>query len=136
MKLTIDTQLDEFEVEDKTGRVIGKIYFNPLDTGIVRRYEEVQKAFSNMKNMDTDGMEAVDIIIKAEDKMKEQIDYLLGSDCSSVLFKVLQPMAVLQDGDFYVTKVLDAIGESIKNAQKEKYDRLSKKVSKYTKSYE
>lgn len=125
MELKIDRGLKSYEVKDIDGTLLGTLYVNPADIGIAARLEEARRAIQQL----ADGLAAdadVDQIIEADKLIREQINYIFGSDASSVFFKGVSALALLPDGTMVFEKVLqaavpiieDAVGKAVKASQK------------------
>ena len=127
MELKIDRGLKSYEVKDLDDTLLGTIYVNPADFGIAARLED---------GLASDADADVDKIIEADKLIKEQVNYIFGSDASSVFFKGVSALALLPDGSMVFEKVLqaavpiieDAVGKAIKASQK----RVQKHVGAYT----
>lgn len=135
MELKIDRGLKSYEVKDIDGTLLGTLYVNPADIGIAARLEEARRAIQQL----ADGLAAdagVDQIIEADKLIKEQVNYIFGSDASSVFFKGVSALALLPDGSMVFEKVLqaavpiieDAVGKAIKASQM----RVQKHAGAYT----
>lgn len=135
MELKIDRGLKSYEVKDLDDTLLGTIYVNPADFGIAARLEEARRAIQQL----ADGLASdadVDKIIKADKLIKEQVNYIFGSDASSVFFKGVSALALLPDGSMVFEKVLqaavpiieDAVGKAIKASQM----RVQKHAGAYT----
>lgn len=125
MELKIDRGLKSYEVKDIDGTLLGTLYVNPADIGIAARLEEARRAIQQL----ADGLAAdagVDQIIEADKLIREQINYIFGSDASSVFFKGVSALALLPDGTMVFEKTLqaavpiieDAVGKAVKASQK------------------
>lgn len=134
MELKIDRGLKSYEVKDIDGTLLGTLYVNPADIGIAARLEEARRAIQQL----ADGLTAdagVDQIIEADKLIREQINYIFGSDASSVFFKGVSALALLPDGTMVFEKALqasvpiieDAVGKAVKASQK----RVQKHVGVY-----
>lgn len=134
MELKIDRGLKSYEVKDIDGTLLGTLYVNPSDIGIAARLEEARRAIQQL----ADGLAAdagVDQIIEADKLIREQINYIFGSDASSVFFKGVSALALLPDGTMVFEKALqaavpiieDAVGKAVKASQK----RVQKHVGVY-----
>lgn len=135
MELKIDRGLKSYEVKDIDGTLLGTLYVNPADIGIAARLEDARRAIQQL----ADGLAAdagVDQIIEADKLIREQINYIFGSDASSVFFKGVSALALLPDGTMVFEKVLqaavpiieDAVGKAIKASQM----RVQKHAGAYT----
>lgn len=137
MELKIDRGLKSYEVKDLDDTLLGTIYVNPADFGIAARLEEARRAIQQLADgLASDADADVDKIIEADKLIKEQVNYIFGSDASSVFFKGVSALALLPDGSMVFEKVLqaavpiieDAVGKAIKVSQM----RVQKHAGAYT----
>ena len=137
MELKIDRGLKSYEVKDLDDTLLGTIYVNPADFGIAARLEEAHRAIQRLADgLASDADADVDKITEADKLIKEQVNYIFGSDASSVFFKGVSALALLPDGSMVFEKVLqaavpiieDAVGKAIKASQM----RVQKHAGAYT----
>lgn len=137
MELKIDRGLKSYEVKDLDDTLLGTIYVNPADFGIAARLEEARRAIQQLADgLASDAGADVDKIIEADKLIREQVNYIFGSDASSVFFKGVSALALLPDGSMVFEKVLqaavpiieDAVGKAIKASQM----RVQKHAGAYT----
>ena len=137
MELKIDRGLKSYEVKDIDGTLLGTIYVNPADFGIAARLEEARRAIQQLADgLAADADADVDKIIEADKLIRKQINYIFGSDASSVFFKGVSALALLPDGTMVFEKALqaavpiieDAVGKAIKASQM----RVQKHTGAYT----
>lgn len=137
MELKIDRGLKSYEVKDLDDTLLGTIYVNPADFGIAGRLEEARRAIQQLADgLASDADADVDKIIEVDKLIKEQVNYIFGSDASSVFFKGVSALALLPDGSMVFEKVLqaavpiieDAVGKAIKASQM----RVQKHAGAYT----
>lgn len=137
MELKIDRGLKSYEVKDLDDTLLGTIYVNPADFGIAARLEEARRDIQQLADgLASDANADVDKIIEADKLIKEQVNYIFGSDASSVFFKGVSALALLPDGSMVFEKVLqaavpiieDAVGKAIKASQM----RVQKHAGAYT----
>lgn len=137
MELKIDRGLKSYEVKDLDDTLLGTIYVNPADFGIAARLEEARRTIQQLADgLASDADADVDKIIEADKLIREQINYIFGSDASSVFFKGVSALALLPDGSMVFEKVLqaavpiieDAVGKAIKASQM----RVQKHAGAYT----
>lgn len=132
-QIIVGDVLEEFEVKNTSGELIGTIRFNPADPGMVNRYEEIVK---KMESIDTtQGESDFDFYNRVAEEIKDMIDYVLGQKCADVFFSVAHPLAVLENGTLYCESVLAGIAEAIEKATGERVKRIKAKVNKYAKKY-
>lgn len=134
-KIVVDRGLEKFTIEDKKGTVLGEFEMNPSDMELVKRYEQVADAISHV----SDGIEKEEDIaialVKIENKVKEQINYLFNADVADNFFSITSPFTLLANGDFFIENVLNAIGELIKAETGKKFKKIQTKVNKYAVKY-
>lgn len=137
MELKIDRGLKSYEVKDLDDTLLGTIYVNPADFGIAARLEEARRAIQQLADgLASDADADVDKIIEADKLIKEQVNYIFGSDASSVFFKGVSALALLPDGSMVFEKALqaavpiieDAVGNAVRASQK----RVQKHAGAYT----
>lgn len=137
MELKIDRGLKSYEVKDLDDTLLGTIYVNPADFGIAARLEEARRAIQQLADgLASDANADVDKIIEADKLIKEQVNYIFGSDASSVFFKGVSALALLPDGSMVFEKALqaavpiieDAVGSAVRASQK----RVQKHAGAYT----
>lgn len=137
MELKIDRGLKSYEVKDLDDTLLGTIYVNPADFGIAARLEEARRVIQQLADgLASDADADVDKIIEADKLIQEQVNYIFGSDASSVFFKGVSALAMLPDGSMVFEKVLqaavpiieDAVGKAIKASQM----RVQKHAGAYT----
>ena len=131
--IVVDDGLKTYSIENKSGEVLGEFRFNPSDTNIIRRYEDVAK-FLNEVDL-SKYPEGVDGMTQLEDDMKKQILYLLNVGKNCDLFKVAGPMTPLVSGELYIENVMDAIKAVIEAETGERVKKARSRASKYTQKY-
>ena len=134
MEPKIDRGLKSYEVKDIDGTLLGTLYVNPADIGIAARLEEARRAIQQL----ADGLAAdagVDQIIEADKLIREQINYIFGSDASSVFFKGVSALALLPDGTLVFEKPLQAAVPIIEDAAGKAVKASQKRVQKHAGAY-
>ena len=130
-KIVVDDGLKTYTIENKRGDYLGEFTFNPADTNIVKRHEEVID-FLNSVNLEeySDGK-----ISDLEDVLKSKIDYLLNADTSETFFKICGPMTPLVSGETFVENIIAAIGLVIEKEMGVRMKKANDRISKYTQKY-
>lgn len=137
-QIKIDTGLKVYDIVNLDGEKIGVFKFNPNDTGIVRRYEEVLKHLESVKiemGNEEENENSFDTFIRLEDEIKTQMRYLIGNDSSDVFFEVMGAFSMLPTGELYIEQIIGVIGGLIINEGEKRKELLRKKVEKYTRKY-
>lgn len=134
MKLKVDTGAVTYRIYDADGEEIGKVKFTPTDTGIMERQKQVVDYLNSVQFREE--LDAAEQIVELDRNIREQFDYLFGRPVSKDLFALAQPLTPLENGDFFFDSILDAVGDVISKAYKERLDRKMQKVAEATKDYE
>ena len=134
MKLNIDLGLRSYEVCDADGIAIGVIRFNPSDAGLASRWDNVEKQLREIIK-GQDDYDTVEKIGELDEKIKGMIDFAFGTKVSEVFFKNVSSLAMCEDGELVIEKMLTAIEPIIVDAQeaaqKKSEARIKKHASKY-----
>lgn len=130
-ELVVDTGAIEVPVKDKTGRELGKFYFNPLDSNILSRYDKVVDFFNNIKlSEDASEDERIAEYDKLAKDIAEQFDVLFGYDVSEVLFSKCGALTVVENGDFFYEVVLEGFANLMEKVTKVRVEKKLSKVKK------
>lgn len=128
--ITLDTGAKIYDVQDKTGKHICQISINPTDLNIAKRAEEAIKVLDSMEVEQT-----AEGLTRAGEIATEQIDYILGEGTASEIFAHVHPFTVLEEGDFFVEKVVDAICKVIEAEMGKRIKKNKSRMEKYTSKY-
>lgn len=134
MKLTLDRGLKSYDIEDADGTPLGTIYVNPTDLGIAARLDEARKAVQALADGLGDDVDA-EKISDVDRQIKEQVNYIFGSDASAVFFKGTSALALCDDGALLLEKVFSAFAPIIENAVGDAMKASRKRMEKYTAAY-
>lgn len=108
-KIVVNTGLVPVSIyNEEIGEKIGTIWFNPTDTGIIKRYKE---ASERLRTLDIpDGADLVgETVDKINQTFREMFDALLNRKVSDELFRVCEPLARVNGGEYYFEVLLAAI---------------------------
>lgn len=128
-QITLD-QREWIEIKNTAGDITGGFFFNAADMDIIKRAEKVMKFFETVE-VPTDG----DGLMKLNDDIRAQFDYLLGESASGALFEHTSPMALREDGSWYCEYVLDVIIPFIEGEFNTRVKRANERVAKHTRKY-
>ncbi len=135
-KLVLDTGLKTYDVEDKEGNFLFSISFNPADTNIVHRYNEVVESLEKISNevpgVEEDLKAGLDYL---DELVYEKVNYLLNADVSKQFFSVMGPFTPMENGNYYLESVLDAVAKVIQIEIGERVKKINSKVKKHTSKY-
>lgn len=136
-RLTLNTGVKNYEIEDENGRTLGTISIYPQDFNIGKRAKEAQKKIAEYidaaEQIATENDDdAIESITEIDNKIKEQLDYLFNAEVSKTVFRGLHCLNVVADGGkYFIESFLDMIIPVI-NAELDKAAETSQqKVSKY-----
>ena len=133
-RIRIDDGSKAYEIENQDGEVIGVFRFNPSDSNIVRRYEEVQKKIEEYaQTLDDDT--STEVWNAAQDELEKAVSELVGADLSKSFFSVCGAFSPMANGALYIENVLDVIGNIIQKETKTCMKKAQARIDKYTKDY-
>ncbi len=137
-RLTLNTGVKNYEIEDENGKLLGTISIYPRDFNIGKRAKEVQRKIAEYidaaEQIASDNEDnAIDRITEIDDKIKEQLNYLFNSDVSSTVFKELHCLNVVADGGkYFIESFLDMIIPVINEELDKAAEASKKQADKYT----
>ena len=133
MELTIDTGLKTYTVKNTQGKKIGELVFNPTDTDIIKRYDEVISKLDQYESLikENNGPESV---VMVSDRIKQDITYIINGDSDIAFFSVQSPLTMI-NGKFYFENVLETISAVIKREFNIEMQKTKKRIKQYTGSY-
>ena len=133
MELTIDTGLKTYTVKNTQGKKIGELVFNPTDTDIIKRYDEVISKLDQYELLikENNGPESV---VMVSDRIKQDITYIINGDSDIAFFSVQSPLTMI-NGKFYFENVLETISAVIKREFNIEMQKTTKRIKQYTGSY-
>lgn len=112
--------LRTYNLADENGKVLGQITFDPKDVGIVKRFDNVTKRLDNLIE-DIKDKTKEEYSKEIDAFMYENMDYLLNSKISEVVFSILKPSVVLESGQFFFEQVLEVLGTIIEKENKRRF---------------
>ena len=84
-ELIINTGAKKYVIKDEHRRPMGEFFWNPSDTGILSRYNDVVEYFNSLDLKE--GEDAEKFIVDADKGIVEKMSYLLNEDTSTSLFR-------------------------------------------------
>ena len=134
-KIVIDDGFKTYDIVNQDGKLLGQFSFNPSDTNIVRRHEEVVVALEKLEFSEDDGKKLSETLKDVEKVIYEKINYLLDADVAESFFSIMGPLSPLASGQFFVESVIDAIGQAIQIETGERVKKMKSKIRKHTSKY-
>ena len=133
LSLVVDDRKISVPVVNRSGEQIGVFYFDPLDIGMVERFNEVSEKFTQaLQNIQTGG--GLDALNEAGDKIIEFLDYVTGGNSREAFFSKIHPLSP-QNGRFYCEQVFEVIGAFIRQSFEAEGAMIDKRVSDHTHGY-
>lgn len=134
-EIIVDRGLEEYAIKDKNGNVLGSFEMNPADIEIAKRFEQVSSAINSISEELDESKDIIDNLMKLEEKVYEQIDYLFNSPVSKSFFSITSPFTVLANGEFFVENVINSISSIINTDAPKRYEKANEKIERYAKKY-
>ena len=136
-KIIINDGLKTYDIENQDGKLLGQFSFNPSDTNIIHRYNDVVKSLEEFaKQIDKkEEAEIEDILNEVEPLIFEKIDFLLNANISEKFFSIMGPFSPLESGKYYIESVIDAIGQAIQQETGKRVEKMNGKIRKHTSKY-
>lgn len=126
-----DAGLLKFTFCDAEGEVIASFRVNPTDPGLLARAGEVAEFFrSRTSGGDLTGL------AEQNEKIEEQIAYLLGYDAKDELFGRIPATTVSPEGEIFAAAIMDAVAEAIAPEIRRREEKMKARTAKYTARYE
>lgn len=133
----VSNGLKTYDIADQDDNILGSFSFNPSDTGIVKRYnaaiEKFRTVFEEIKGMDNP--DAVEVLEKLDEKAYELIDGIFNASIAKNFFSIMGPFSPLENGNFFIEDVIDAIGQAFEAETGERVKKVNSKIQKHTKKY-
>lgn len=115
---------------------IGVFKFNPADSNILQRLDEVIDFFNGVefsKELTED--QKYEQTKRLGVDICEQFDYLFGRKVSDGIFGNCGPLSVTEDGDFFFFDMLEKIGGVIESVMNARIEKKLEKVKAATEKY-
>lgn len=133
--LDVDTGYETVQIRDN-GEIIGEFKFNPADSNIATRFDEVVKYFESVKfdgNLTEAGQ--TEQLTKVCTGIREQFNYLFGGNVADGIFQNCGPLSITSTGEPYFSYILDKIADVISavcdERNKQKMEQVLDAVGEY-----
>ena len=136
MTLKVDTGAVLIQVENEHGETMGQFEFNPVDSNLLKRYDNAVDFFNSISfasNLTEE--QKFEEVNKLSDEIGKQFDYLLGYKVSEELFSGCGPLTIIKNGDFFFENVLEGIGGIIEKATQQRLNKKLEKIRNATAKY-
>ena len=140
MNIVVDDGSRRVPIQNTDGEEIGSFRFHPTDVGIIQRYNAVAERFDEivkpLDGLGDDGAEITDAkyaeaLDEATARLGAAVDELLGSEgAAAAFFGRMNPFSPVE-GEFYCTRVLNALGAYIGAAFETETAKFSANAKKY-----
>lgn len=134
--IKIDDGSEVFDIVNTRGELLGQFVFIPSDFDLVKRYEETVKKFEDMqKELQEKENPTINDIKELDKRMGEQVNYLFNAPVAEKFFSITSPFTMLNNGQFFVENVINAIRGVIEQKRNVKLQAVENHVKKYTDKY-
>ena len=135
-KIVVNTGLVPVSIyNEEIGEKIGTIWFNPTDTGLITRYQEASERLRNLDIPDEEEL-TPETFARLNQEFRDLFDFLLNRSVSGELFKVCEPLARVNGGEYYFSVLLAAIiqlaGDVLDERNAESERRITAAVAELT----
>lgn len=136
-KIVINDGLKTFDIVNQDGKLLGQFSFNPSDTNIIHRYNDVVKSLEEFaKEVDKkEDAEIETLLNEVEPVIFGKINELLNADVAESFFSIMGPFSPLESGQYFIESVIDAIGQAIQAETGERVKKMNGKIKKHTSKY-
>ncbi len=129
-QLVVDTGEEVVEICNRQGKVIGTLYFQPADMGIVDRWNAFMKDFGEitkpLENVPDTEDGALAAITEAKNRLCAALDAVFDGNVSEAFFAKRHPFAPV-NGHFYCENVMDAIATYMGQRFQQEFDRINRR---------
>ena len=128
-KIVVNTGLVPVSIyNEEVGEKIGTIWFNPTDTGLIKRYME---ASARLRALDIPDEEEItgETLNKLNQTFRELFDFLLNRKVSDELFRVCEPLSHVNGGEYYFEVLLGAIIQLAEEVTDERNAESEKRIN-------
>ena len=135
----IDNGFKTYDIVDQNNKKVGQFSFNPADTNMIERYNEVVSEFPKVVDMfqKKEGKkETSELLAELDQYTYELIDKIFNAEVSANFFSIMGPFSVLANGHFFAESVIETIGNVIESEMGARVKKMNSKIKKYTAKYE
>lgn len=134
-RIKIDTGIKSYEIEDVTGNVVGVISFNPSDSNIIQKYNDVVSALEDYFNARKENAFTEEEFVAAQNVIVDKLGELIGKDSAKTIFDISGPFSPMQNGALYLENVVNALGGIIEKETKKRMKKVETRMDKYLQGY-
>ena len=128
-EIIIEDGSKTYEIKNRQGKKLAEFCFRPTDTNILSRYEDVRKFFDEFKIQDEDD------VVECQQKVIEQLDYLVDADTGNTFFSIMGPFSPMADGTLFYEVCLNTVCSVINKEFDVRLEKTKSRVNKYTAKY-
>lgn len=137
-EIKVENGVKTYDIKNASGKLLGQIAFNPSDVGILARHGEVTKQLRALQLAWSKKRKKMSVSQELQELDKivyEKVDYIFNADISKVLFSIMGPFSLMDDGQFWVEYILEVLGKVIEDETKKSTKRFEEKIQKHTAKY-
>lgn len=142
--IVVDDGSRRVPIQNTHGEEIGAFVFHPTDVGIIERFNRMAEQFDEimepLASLETAEGEEVDLtsdkyagpLREATERAYAAVDEMFGgTGAAEAFFGSMNPFSPVE-GEFYCTRVLNAVGDYIGAQFEQETKKFSERVKKYT----
>lgn len=132
--IKLDPGVKRYTFVDDEGNVYSSFHINPGDFKLWARFKEVQEFFAGADlTLKTGEPEE---LARLEDVVQEQMNKVLGYDCTEEAFGIVGACTPMPDGSAFFEHILNIINEDVPKELESRIKKSEERVERYTKAYE
>lgn len=132
-RIKINDGSKSYEIVNQDDQVLGVFRFNPSDSNLIEKYNDVVESLRTYALESDSGEEQA--VKEASGLIRDKLDALFGEDTSKTFFSIAGPLTPLSNGQFYIENILEAIGAVIETEMEVRVKKVRKRMDKYTDKY-
>ncbi len=125
-----------FTFTESDGYVYAKFRLNPSDLRVASRFQTAAADVQKLEEEYTKTAKSVEDFMCVCDVLEEKISFVLGYDAKQELFGQVSALTVMEDGELFIFKILEAIQVAIEPELAKRAEKAKKNIEKYTQKYE
>lgn len=131
-RIKINDGYKSYEIVNQDDKVLGIFRFNPADSNIVEKYNDIVESLKAVTAPDGSDEESIS---KASCLIREKMNDLFGEDTSKTFFSITGPLSPLSNGQLFAENILEAIGAIIEKEMEVRVKKVRERMNKYTDKY-
>jgi hypothetical protein len=148
LTIVVDDGSVRVPIQNALGDEIGVFYFRPTDIGLIDRYNQMVGRFYEVtaplekislnaegEAAETATEEEIQALHESEQRLYDLLNEMFNANMAEAFFGQMHPFSPV-GGRFYCENAIEAVGAFISKQFETETEKMSRKVSKYTKGYQ